>query len=44
MVLIPESRIEDGVDAVEARERSAPGVVVPIPMLPPEFKTNFAPV
>ena len=36
--------MEDGVDAVDAKENNAPGVVEPIPMLPPEFKTNFAAV
>ena len=43
MVFIPESRKEEGVIDEDAREKSAPGVVVPMPMLPPEFRTNFAP-
>ena len=44
MVLMPESRMDEGVEADDAREKSAPGLVVPIPMLPPEFSTNLAPV
>ena len=44
MVLMPERRMEEGVDAEDAKENKAPRVVEPIPMLPPEFKTNFAPV
>ena len=44
MVLIPERSMEDGVDAVDAKENNAPGVVEPIPMLPLELRTNFAPV
>ena len=44
MVLIPESSMDEGVDALDARENNAPGVVVPMPMLPPELSTNFAPV
>ena len=44
MKFMPERRILAGVDALDARENNAPGVVVPTPILPPEFKTNFAPV
>ena len=44
MKFMPERRIEEGVDAEDARENNAPGVVEPIPMLPPEFNTNRAPV
>ena len=40
----PERRMDAGVDADEARENKAPGVVVPMPMLPPELSTNRAPV